>query len=102
MISIAGFSPLKGNNYTGAHAKETTEKYITNKVTALTNTDKVLFWAADVNKKSLSRGYDQYLGMEQDIRFKNDQAVDTQLRLAMRNARWQTDYAFVSGRVNFR
>lgn len=94
--------PLKKNNYTSAHTKQTNDQYIRNTVTALTNTDQVLFWAANANKKSLSTGYDQKLGSTVNIRYNTWQSAGTQVMLAMQNAKWSTQYAFVSGNVDFR
>ena len=92
----------KGNNYTGAYGKETRDQFVTNEITALTDTDIVDFWAADVNKGRLSPIYQQKLGMVQDIYFNNYQTIGTQIRLGMQNGRLSLSYAFVSGRADLR
>ncbi|MFD1408087.1 hypothetical protein ACFQ49_07965 [Kroppenstedtia eburnea] len=92
---------FKGNNYTGAHGKTTTANYITNKVTALTKTDQVTFWACNNARSQLSNDYYQKLGNTSNIVHGKTQK-GYQIIMGMENSRISTSTAFVSGNVNFR
>lgn len=92
---------LKGNNYTGAHGKKTTANYITNTVTALTNTDQVTFWACNNSRTQLSNDYYQKLGNTSNI-IHGKTTIGYQIIMGMENSRTSFSTAFVSGDVNFR
>lgn len=93
---------LCGNNYTSAHTKQTNDQYMRNTVTALSNTDLGHFWACNVNKSTISPGYDQRLGSTVDIRYNTYESAGTQVILGMQNAHLSINYAFVSGHVDMR
>jgi hypothetical protein len=95
--------PLKQNNYTSAHTKQTSDQYMRNHVTAMSNTDLVTFWGCNANKSQISPDYDQKVGSTVDIRYNTKQSAGTQVILGMENAHnYLTEYAFVSGDVDFR
>ena len=49
----------KTNNFTSMHAKTTSDDYITNEVTAITNTSYANFWAVNNSKSKISNKYKQ-------------------------------------------
>ena len=73
-----------------------------NKVTALSNTDKVTFWGTNVNQSQITPDYHQVLDTNVQIRYNTTQSAGTQVTLGMQNFRFITTYAFVSGDVDFR
>ena len=94
----------QGNNYTTQHAKKTTDNFIVNKVTALTGTSTVTFWAANSNKTQISNDYDQKVGSTATIKFtkRGYNKKGKEIMLGMENANWSLKNAFVSGNVDFR
>ena len=52
----------KTNNFTSMHAKTTSDDYITNEVTAITNTSYANFWAVNNSKSKISNKYKQGVG----------------------------------------
>ena len=93
--------PLQGNNYTAVHSKLTNTQYITNKVTALSNTDKVTFWGTNVSLSQITPDYYQVLGTTVNIAYNTTQSIGTQVAMGMENYHFITTYAFVSGDVDF-
>lgn len=91
---------MQGNNYTGAHGKTTTANYITNKVTALTNTDEVTFWACDSSRNPISVDYYQKLGNTTNI-VHGKTTLGYQIIMGMQNSNFSFSTAYVSGDVNF-
>ncbi len=94
--------PLKVNNYTQTHNKETGDQYIENKVTAFTNTDKAIFWAANKDNKQISSDYEQQVNNISKINLTTKMGTGDQVKMGMENAYWKTTNAFVSGEVDFR
>lgn len=105
-VSYSGYtlSRAQGNNYTTQHSKTTTENYIKNKVTALSNTSTATFWAADSSKTQISNDYDQKVGSKATIKFTKSgyNKKGKEIMLGMENANWSLKNAFVSGNVDFR
>ena len=56
----------KTNNFTSMHAKTTSDDYITNEVTAITNTSYANFWAVNNSKSKISNKYISRV-LEQDL-----------------------------------
>lgn len=94
----------QGNNYTYVHSKKTNAKYITNKVTDLSNTGRVTFWVTDANKKQISDDVIQTLGERRDIYFHPNYGYrGARIRMGMENTNWyKIESAFVSGDVDFK
>ena len=84
--------------------KTTTDNYIKNKVTALSNTSTATFWAADSSKTQISNDYDQKVGSKATIKFTKSgyNKKGKEIMLGMENANWSLKNAFVSGNVDFR
>ncbi|MDD5622211.1 MAG: hypothetical protein PHQ09_03475 [Actinomycetota bacterium] len=106
-ISYSGFSlkPFKGNTYTGNHSKQTTNQYIVNNVTALTDTDCAQFWAtlgSSSGQTEVSGVYTQYLNSTLNIPFTSYLGAGTVIAMGMQNGRLVPNYAWVSGRVDFK
>jgi hypothetical protein len=101
---VYSLPPLKGNNYTSAHTKQTDAKSIENRVTSMDKTSTVTFWACDVTKSQISKDYDQKVGSKEDIEFLENKKLrkGQQVIMGMQNGEWSWDYAFVSGEVDFR
>jgi hypothetical protein len=95
---------LKGNNYTSAHTKETNDNFIENRVTSMKNTSRVTFWACDANQSQISIDYHQTVGNKTDIIFSPGKELrqNQQVIMGMENEKWSSEYAFVSGEVDFR
>lgn len=94
-----------GNNYTNSHVKTTNDKFIDNKVTAISGTSFANFWAVDDNNKSQSNKYKQNVSQTATrINFKNSSTLASgqNVKMAMENNSWQYDRGFVSGDVDFR
>ena len=53
----------KTNNFTSMHAKTTSDDYITNEVTAITNTSYANFWAVNNSKSKISNKYNGKLSI---------------------------------------
>lgn len=111
MSALAGFVSysayqlpiLQGNNYTQAHNKATNDDKIINKVTALTNTDRVTIWATDQNNTQISPDYMQQVNNTSDILFNTNKSSGDQVKMGMENYYWYwTENAWVSGEVDFR
>ena len=80
------------------------DNFIVNKVTALTGTSTVTFWAANSNKTQISNDYDQKVGSTATIKFtkRGYNKKGKEIMLGMENANWSLKNAFVSGNVDFR
>ncbi len=97
--------PFKGNTYTNDHSKQSTDQYIKNNVTALTDTDCVQFWAtlgSSSGQTEVSSVYTQYLNSTLNIPFSSYLGAGTVIAMGMQNGRLVAHYAWVSGRVDFR
>ncbi len=97
--------PRQGNNYTSAHTKKTSAKYITNHVYNLENTDTVTFWAANRSHKQISPDYKQKKGSTVNIQFTTSGYAKKgiQVVLGMENSHYYwKENAFVAGDVNYR
>lgn len=92
--------PLKGNNYTSYHEKQTNDDHIQNKLENLANTSEANFWADDGS--SISKKYNQKVGNETKIKFDTNKDKGNEVRLAMENAKWSTKNAFAAGQADFR
>lgn len=95
----------KTNNYTSVHAKTTADDYITNEVTAITNTTYANFWAINNSQDRISNKYKQGVGTGSiDILFtsKGYDSINTQVGMGMENYNISLSTAYVSGDVDFR
>lgn len=96
---------LQADTYTDNHSKQTTDQYIWNNVTALTDTDCAQFWAtlgSSSGQTRVSNIYTQYLNSSLNIPFTSYLGSGTVLAMGMRNGRVSLNYAWVSGQVDFR
>ena len=95
----------KTNNFTSMHAKTTSDDYITNEVTAITNTSYANFWAVNNSKSKISNKYKQGVGTGScNLIFTKSgyNSTNTQVGMGMENYQSQLSTAFVSGNVDFR
>lgn len=95
----------KTNNYTSVHDKTTADNYITNEVTAITNTSYANFWAINSSKSRISNKYKQGVGTGRvNILFTSSgyDSTGQQVGMGMENYVSQITTAFVSGDVDFR
>lgn len=90
------------NNYTAKHKKETSDQYISNKVTKFTNTNKGVFWAADGNSKAISKTYTQEVNSTAKINLTTKKNKGANVRMGMENYNQVAYYGKVSGKVDFR
>lgn len=87
------------------HAKTTSDDYITNEVTAITNTSYANFWAVNNSKSKISNKYKQGVGTGScNLIFTKSgyNSTNTQVGMGMENYQSQLSTAFVSGNVDFR
>ena len=90
----------KTNNFTSMHAKTTSDDYITNEVTAITNTSYANFWAVNNSKSKISNKYKQGVGTGScNLIFTKSgyNSTNTQVGMGMENYQSQLSTAFVSG-----
>jgi hypothetical protein len=99
--SLGRFS---ANNYTSAHTKETNDNFIENRVTGMKKATTVTFWACRANQSQISDDYKQKVGSKVDILFFRGKELNEgqQVIMGMENSEWSSEYAFVSGEVDFR
>ena len=79
--------------------------YITNEVTAITNTSYANFWAVNNSKSKISNKYKQGVGTGScNLIFTKSgyNSTNTQVGMGMENYQSQLSTAFVSGNVDFR
>ncbi|MCF0131148.1 MAG: hypothetical protein HUJ71_05445 [Pseudobutyrivibrio sp.] len=95
----------KTNNFTSMHEKTTSDNYISNQVTAITNTSYANFWAVNNKKSRISSKYKQGVGTGSCKLIFTSSDYDkegTQVGMGMEDYQIHFDYAFVSGTVDFR
>ena len=105
MVVLNALRLNKTNNFTSMHAKKTTDAFITNEVTAITDTSYANFWAVNNDKVKISNKYKQGKGTgELDLLFTKTgyNYVGVQVGMGMENYQIQLSTAFVSGDVDFR
>lgn len=103
-LFCAGCVFLSSAAYSQA-ASYTADDYITNEVTAITNTSYANFWAVNNSKSKISNKYKQGVGTGScNLIFTKSgyNSTNTQVGMGMENYQSQLSTAFVSGNVDFR
>lgn len=90
------------NNATGKHAKETNDQNMINKVTALKDTNKAIFWATDASSNRISKTYNQEVNSTTTIKLTTKKNKGAVVRMGMENYNLVTHIAKVSGKVDFK